>query len=307
MMTDLALAVLLGAGLGLGCWSLLSLTARWGARSLAERVAPYVRDVVPAVAMSGALPGAGSAIVRASWLQARDRLAGLLGGGAAIERRLVQAGRDGGALRFRGRQLAWGLAGVLGGALCVIVLALAGVLTPPVFAVPVLAGLCAMLMCSATLSAAARRRAARIHEELPTVLEFLSLCLAAGEGLLDSLRRVAGAGTGDLPAELRVAVVAAGTGSSLTDALVEVSARLQLPAVARTIDQLVAALERGAPLAAVLQAQASDARESQRRALIERAGRNEIGMLLPVVFLILPLSVLFALFPAGQLLQAGIG
>ena len=60
-------------------------------------------------------------------------------------------------------------------------------------------------------------------------------------------------------------------------------------------------------IAAVLQAQASDARESQRRALIERAGRNEIGMLLPVVFLILPLSVLFALFPAGQLLQAGIG
>lgn len=306
-MTDLAVAVLLGAGLGLGCWSLLTVTARWGSPSLAERVAPYLRDVVSDAAISGVRPAPGGALARELGARMRDRAAGMLGGGAAIERRLAQAGRDGGAVRFRGRQLAWGLAGVGAGALCVIGFALAGALTPPVFAVPALAGAGAMLACSVSLSAAARRRAARVHEELPTVLEFLSLCLAAGEGLLDSLRRVAAAGSGDLPTELRAAVVATGTGSSLADALAGVSTRLQLPAVTRAIDQLVAALERGAPLAAVLQAQASDAREAQRRALIQRAGKNEIGMLLPVVFLILPLSVLFALFPAGQLLQAGIG
>ena len=62
----------------------------------------------------------------------------------------------------------------------------------------------------ARLTAAARRRTARIQEELPTVLEFLALCLSAGEGLLDSLRRVGAVGAGELTGEVRAVVIAAG-------------------------------------------------------------------------------------------------
>ena len=68
----------------------------------------------------------------------------------------------------------------------------------------------------------------------------------------------------------------------------------------------VAAMDRGAPLAQVLQEQAVDAREDAKRALIESAGRKEILMLLPLVFLILPLSVLFAVFPGIVMLKLGI-
>lgn len=50
-------------------------------------------------------------------------------------------------------------------------------------------------------------------------------------------------------------------------------------------------------MADVLRAQAADARASGRRQLIERAGRKEILMLVPVVFLILPIVVVIALFP----------
>ncbi len=71
------------------------------------------------------------------------------------------------------------------------------------------------------------------------------------------------------------------TGSSLADALSEGAHRLQIRSLTRAVDQIVAALERGAPLAAVLQAQASDAREETKRGLIEQAGRKEILMLLP--------------------------
>src|SRR5690606_271170 len=117
-------------------------------------------------------------------------------------------------------------------------------------------------------------RARRIEEELPTVLEFLALCLAAGEGLLDSLRRIGGVGAGELTTELRAAVVAVGTGSSLSTALSTVAQRVQVPAVARAVDHVVAAIDRGAPLAQVLQAQASDARIDAKRVLIEQAGRK---------------------------------
>jgi tight adherence protein C len=57
------------------------------------------------------------------------------------------------------------------------------------------------------------------------------------------------------------------------------------------------AIERGSPLADVLRAQATDAREAGKRALLELGGKKEIAMMVPVVFLILPVTVLFALFP----------
>ncbi|WP_311245819.1 hypothetical protein [Microbacterium sp. WCS2018Hpa-23] len=72
-----------------------------------------------------------------------------------------------------------------------------------------------------------------------------------------------------------------GTGSPLADALGEMSGRLQLPGLTRAIDQVVAAIEHGAPLSGVLHAQAGDSREDAKRVLIEQAGRKQILMLLP--------------------------
>ena len=48
----------------------------------------------------------------------------------------------------------------------------------------------------------------------------------------------------------------------------------------------------------VLRAQAADARADHHRTLLEIAGRKEVLMLIPLVFLILPTVVLVALFPA---------
>ena len=63
------------------------------------------------------------------------------------------------------------------------------------------------------------------------------------------------------------------------------------------------AIDRGSPLAEVLRAQASDVRADARRSLLEKAGRREVAMLIPVVFLILPTVVLIAVYPGIQGLQ----
>ncbi len=65
-------------------------------------------------------------------------------------------------------------------------------------------------------------------------------------------------------------------------------------------------MERGTPLAEVMHAQAQDVRELARRDLIETAGKKEIGMLVPLVFGVLPLTVLFAIYPGLSLLEIGI-
>jgi hypothetical protein len=71
------------------------------------------------------------------------------------------------------------------------------------------------------------------------------------------------------------------------------------------VDQLLAALDRGSPLAEVLRAHALDAREDSERALLEAAGTREVAMLIPLVFLILPVTVLFAVWPGLMVLQLG--
>ena len=67
--------------------------------------------------------------------------------------------------------------------------------------------------------------------------------------------------------------------------------------VARFAEGMAVAIERGTPLAGVLHAQAADVREAGRRALIESGARKEILMMVPVVFLVLPVTVVFAFWP----------
>lgn len=306
----LASAILTGGMLAAGLLCLLAALPRWRAASLTIRIAPYLRDVVADADMPrGLLPAAGMlpAGGRNLWRRAQQGFERMLGGGEALRKRLAQAGTSVDPIAFRGRQLGWLLTGIGAGALAVIVLALVGRMSAPAVVIPILTGSFAAAIFDMQLSVRATSRRTRLTDELPATLEFLALCLSAGEGFLDSLRRVAAVGSGELTAELQQVVLAAGTGSPLADALGEMSRRLQLPGLSRAIDQIVAALEHGAPLAGVLHAQAGDAREDAKRTLIEQAGRKEILMLLPLVFLILPLSVVFAVYPGLFILRLGIG
>jgi tight adherence protein C len=133
--------------------------------------------------------------------------------------------------------------------------------------------------------------------ELPTVAELLALSVAAGEGALGALERVARTTHGALADELREVLAAARTGASLPTALRDMGTRSGLPALRRFAEGIATAIERGTPLAEVLRSQAQDVRADGRRALMEEGGKREIAMLVPVVFLILPVTVVFAVYP----------
>ena len=308
---NIAVAVLLGGALGIGLWSLLAALPRWGAEPLVRRVAPYVRDVSDPQGSS--LPTVAPAdpaafIVRGAgrlWRGFVAAISRVWGVSDALTARLARAGWGFTAAQYRERQLGIALGAALVGAVLAVAVRVAGNPSPAVVILPLLTAGAAGIAMEFTLSRAVTRRRARISDELPTVLEFLALCLSAGEGLLDAIRRTANVGVGDLSAELRRVVLAVGTGSPLADALAAFSARVDVPGVQRAVDHLVAALERGAPLAAVLKDQAADARDDHKRTLLEKAGQNEVLMLVPLVFLILPLSVVIAVFPGIALLGTG--
>lgn len=298
-----AFAVLLGCGFAAGVILVAAALPRWGAPSLARRIGPYVRDLADPLGMTP-LPSVAERDVRRLARTLHLRLAVALGGSASVSRRIRRADWTLDVVGFRARQLAWAASGALVGAVAAVALAVSGSGSVAGILLPVVGGATGALLADAVLTRAANARIGRIAEELPNVLEFLALCLAAGEGLRDAIARVAGTG-GAFADELRRITLAAGTGEPLSEALAASAVRLDLPAWTRAVDHLVAAIESGAPLAAVLQTQAEDARDAARRALIEKAGRKEILMLLPLVFLILPLSVLFAIFPGVLMLRLG--
>jgi tight adherence protein C len=308
----IALAVPVGVTLGLGLWTLLGLVPRVGATRLAARVAPYIADVSPEARefldrrAAEPLPFVGGLLAPAG-RRIRSALVAVFGGDDSVERRLRQAGWTLTVEALRGRQLLGGVAGAGIGVLFAVAIARSSAVSPLLLGVIV--AVCAaigVLLPDQVLSRAARARRDRIAAELPTVLEFLTLSLSAGEAVLDGLRRVARAGNGDLAREIAVVVAQVNAGVPLAVALERCADEIQLPALSRTVDQLVGALDRGTPLVDVLRAQAQDSRDDAKRSLLEAAGKKEIAMLVPLVFLILPVTVAFAIFPGILVLQLGL-
>lgn len=306
-----ALAVPAGVTLGLGLWTLLGLVPRVGAIRLAARVAPYIADVSPEAREfldrrpAEPLPFVGGLLAPAG-RRIRSALVAVFGGDDSVARRLRQAGWTLTVEALRGRQLLGGVAGAGVGILLAVAIARSSAV--PALLLGVIVAVCAaigVLAPDQALSRAARARRDRIAAELPTVLEFLTLSLSAGEAVLDALRRVARAGNGDLARELAVVVAQVNAGVPLARALERCADEIQLPALTRTVDQLVGALDRGTPLVDVLRAQAQDSRDDAKRSLLEAAGKKEIAMLVPLVFLILPVTVAFAVFPGVMVLQLG--
>jgi tight adherence protein C len=305
------LGLLLGLIFGLGLWLVSTAVPRIGRPRLVERVAPYVADVSPeARAMLARRPSDPTPVLGFVVIPVAHRLRTFasewLGGNDTIAKRLRQSGSVATVERFRGEQLAWAAAAfVIASALAIAAPTFSGLPSIVRIVFPALAAALGAALRDWMLQRRARRRLGRISSELPTVLEFLTLSLTAGEGMLDAIRRVADAGSGELPGEFAHVVAAVGTGVPLGRALADLRDGLDHPALSRALDQVLGALERGAPLAGVLRAQAGDAREEAKRTIIELAGRKEIAMLVPLIFLILPVTVAFALFPGYLVLQAG--
>ncbi len=272
---------------------------------LVDRVAPYLADT-PRPSRLLAQPSATAtpfAVVRRLFGPALADAVGLLdrviGGSASVRRRLGGLGSLLTVEEFRIEQVVWGAGGMLGAGLAVALGGLArGSVDPVLVGAAALAGLVGgTLGRDWWLSRQLERRQAAMLAEFPVLADLLALAVVAGEAPPDALRRVCRLTGGELAHDLDWALRRSQTGVPLTVALADVAERTTLDPFARFVQGIVVGIERGTPLADVLRAQAVDVREIGKRALLDAGGRKEISMMLPVVFLILPVTVLFALYP----------
>lgn len=284
---------LLGSGIVLG----VSGWRRVRRPALERRVLPYVRDVHPYADVTWH-PGVVETVFGPTLRAVGDVIGGVLGGSATVQRRLVRLGSTMTLEQFRVMQVIWGVGGFATAAVAAtMVWSVRGGSVPALLVFCVVGFLAGVLGCDNRLSARVRAREDRLRAEFPVVADLLALAVAAGESPVAGLERILRGIHGSLAEELGQVLADVRTGSPVASAFDALAARTGVPSIARFAEGLAVAIERGTPLVDVLHAQAADVREATRRDLIEAGGRKEVAMMIPVVFLILPVTVVFAFFP----------
>jgi tight adherence protein C len=299
--------LLLTAVMALGVWLIVQRVPTPLAPPLRERVLPYLGSTQH-------LWQSERTSVGSAWLPRwatsgvevlATRLAWVTGGDSSVQRRLDALGPQHTVEQFRLEQVLWGMGSALMTAVLVALRGGVGGRLPSSLLLLALAASAGVIARDQALTRNVKRRLDHLRAELPTVIEMLAMTVGAGSSLAAALERVSNAGHGVVAGELSRVLDDTRVGLALVPALQRMASRNELNEMGRFVDAVVVAVERGTPLADVLSSQAADAREAGRRALIEAGGRKEIGMMIPVVFLVLPLSVLFVLFPGFYGLSLG--
>ena len=284
-MSRAGVGVVLGLGVGAG----LLLVCWWFAARRTPSVAARIRQFVGGASDDAPHTASWRGIVTLVLPQRAYPAA------PRLRDRLARAGSSASPGLFRLEQVAWcglgGLAGVVGA----IVLGAPSPLGPAMLAA--LGAVTGAVAREWMLSRAIRARTQQLDDELPAAAELLAFALSAGESPHGALVRLAQGMEGEFAAELGAVVVDVRSGVPMESALRAMSQRTASAPVARFVDAMLLAIERGSPLADVVRAQAADVRSEARRRLLTTAGRKDVAMLAPVVFLILPTVVVVALFP----------
>lgn len=310
-MSPVVLGGLIGALGGIGLAMVVRYAPVAQRPSLAQRVLPYINDVAKPSSLLAQMqvrnPFSVLEKLIAPWVSsATGALERLSGSPALTSRRLEASGANATIEQFRAQQLVFGVLGLAGGLFLALLAALRGHTSLVILLAMVgLGGITGIALRDWLLTQRVKRRRSLILLEFPTVADLLALAVGAGEGPVAAMERVAAATHGELAHEFGRAIGDVRAGAAVPTALSQMAGRVDLLPFTRFVDGLVVSLDRGTPLAAVLRAQAGDVREAARRELMEEGGRKEIAMMVPVVFLVLPVTVLFAIYPGMTVLSLG--
>lgn len=274
--------------LAIGLWMLWGVWRRRKER-LSGRILPYLQE-----AQGPASPGLlhwFSRLLRPVWEQLGSTH-------SAVATRLSEVGLSPNVERFRLWQF---LSALTSAGLVTALGALLNTVRPigvTTWLVLVIVAFCAgPLMLDRFLTYWVQRENQLISQQVADAAQLLALSISAGESIPAALARVSRVCGPELARQLDYIVQAVESGVAQSRALASLAQRTHSVQLARLLDSLITASDRGAPLATVLREQARDLRDEARRNLLESGGRREIAMMVPVVFVILPITILFALYP----------
>ena len=150
-------------------------------------------------------------------------------------------------------------------------------------------------------------RESEINEELVNILQMLSIMISAGESPMMALRYISQRSVGYIPELIDQSFSKYESGRNLAQTLEQIAIATGSSQVRRLTNSIQIAIQRGTPILDVLNNQVQSLNKQINLALLKKSGKSEIALLIPVVFLILPVSISFAIWPSIYgLNQAGI-
>ena len=164
-----------------------------------------------------------------------------------------------------------------------------------------------MLFLATLLVFMGRRRASqqKSHQEefdaeLPTQIQLLTVLISSGVSPARAIALLSTRSNSISSQRFSEVVNGIEAGETIVEALDKLAQRHHSLVLRRFITSLILGIERGSSLTPILISQVRDSRLSNKSETLKRAGKSEIALLIPVVFLILPISILFALWPSYQ-------
>ena len=146
-----------------------------------------------------------------------------------------------------------------------------------------------------------------INEELVNILQMLSIMISAGESPMMALRYISQRSVGYIPKLIDQSFSKYESGRNLAQTLEQIAVATGSSQVRRLTNSIQIAIQRGTPILDVLNNQVQSLNKQINLALLKKSGKSEIALLIPVVFLILPVSISFAIWPSIYgLNQAGL-
>jgi tight adherence protein C len=213
------------------------------------------------------------------------------------EKRLLMAGNPGDlrTVDFLGLKLA--VAGLVGGGIFITFAVLLG---SPAFGVMggIAIGGLGFLFPEIWLSRRIKKRQKAILLAVPDTLDLLTISVKAGLSFDGALAKVVEKTQGPLSDEFRRALAEIRVGKARREALRDVVARTDVPALSNFIGAIVQAEQLGVPIAKVLQVQSEQLRIERRQRAEEMAAKAPIKMLFPLVGCIFPSMFIVILGPA---------
>ena len=148
------------------------------------------------------------------------------------------------------------------------------------------------------LARMATRRRLHIANQLPDVLDQLSICVDAGLGFDAALTRIARTGQGPLALEISRLLQELRMGVPRAEALENLLERTDVAELRQFVHAVSQAETYGVPITRVLRSQALEQREKRRFRAEERAMKLPVKVIFPLVFCILPTLFIVVLGPA---------
>ena len=138
----------------------------------------------------------------------------------------------------------------------------------------------------------------KINEELVSILQMLSIMVSAGESPMSAMKYVSKRSEGILPSLIKQSFMKYEDGRTLTQTLDFIATATGSSQVKRLTNSIQIAIHRGTPILEVLNNQVLALNKQINFNLMKLSGKSEITLLIPVVFLILPVSISFAIWPS---------